>query len=48
MSLRWRIPLAVIGLMLICLACAIGVYLFAPLETLRVQITVAPTVFAPP
>ncbi|MBI5052099.1 MAG: hypothetical protein HZB52_02390 [Chloroflexi bacterium] len=48
MSPRARIILAVIGLVIICLACAALVYAFTPIQYVRQQIPVAPTLFSPP
>ena len=48
MPLRARALLAIIGVILIVLAIAALVYAFAPIQNVREQIQIAPTLFAPP
>ncbi len=48
MILRWRVTLALAGLVLVLISLAIAAYLFWPLQPLRQQFQPAPTLFAPP
>ncbi len=48
MSLRWRVTLAVIGLVLILMAAAAIAYVAWPLRQDREDFRPAPTLFAPP
>ena len=48
MTRRWRIALAVIGLLIVCLSVAVLVYVFAPIDKEREQFRPSPTLFAPP
>ena len=47
-SRRRRITFLVVGLMLVILSLVLLAYAAWPAEVLRAQITLAPTVFAPP
>ncbi len=48
MSPRARTILAIVGAIIIVVAIAALVYAFTPIQTVREQIQVAPTLFAPP
>ena len=48
MSLRWRLILALAGLVLFCLAATTLVYRWWPLDPVSEQFRPAPTLFAPP
>ena len=48
MSRRSRLALAAVGLAIVCLSLVVLVYAFWPLEGLREQFRLAPTLFAPP
>ncbi|MGD2155856.1 MAG: hypothetical protein PVG14_04720 [Anaerolineales bacterium] len=48
MSHRLRFALLALGLLFVCFSLAALAYAFWPLEGLRDQATLAPTLFAPP
>lgn len=48
MSPRARTILAIVGAIIIVVAIAALVYAFTPIQTVREQIPIAPTLFAPP
>lgn len=48
MSPRARAILAIVGIIIIVIALAALVYAFAPTQSVREQIPIAPTLFAPP
>lgn len=48
MSRRLRITLILLGLIAACLSLVLITYGLIPVETLRDQATLAPTLFAPP
>jgi|GEM_PF-2375117 len=48
MPLRARAILAIVGAIIIVIAIAALVYAFAPTQSVREQIQIAPTLFVPP
>ena len=48
MRLRWRVILALTGLILALVSVAVITYVFWPLQPVREQFRPAPTLFAPP
>ena len=48
MSRRRRLTLAILGLMIVAVSLLILAYVFWPLASVREQIPIAPTLFAPP
>ena len=48
MSRRWRLALAVVGLLLVCLSLVALVYALTPVDRTREQYRPEPTLFAPP
>jgi len=48
MSPRARAIFAIIGVIILCFACAALIYAFTPIQTVREQIPIAPTLFSPP
>jgi hypothetical protein len=48
MSRRLRLALALLGLVILCLAATALLYALWPVETLRDQLRLDPTLFAPP
>jgi len=48
MSRRWRVALAVVGLLLVCLSVAALVYALTPVDRTREQYRPDPTLFSPP
>ena len=48
MSKRWRVVLAVAGLVVMCLSLAALVYALTPVDRTREQFRPAPTLFSPP
>jgi hypothetical protein len=48
MTRRWRVGLAVVGVLLVCLSVAALAYALAPVDRTREQFRPAPTLFAPP
>ena len=48
MSRRWRVALAVVGLLLVCLSVAALAYAVMPVDRTREQYRPEPTLFAPP
>ncbi len=48
MKLRWRVGLALAGLVLVLVSLAAIAYVFWPLQPVREQFRPAPTLFAPP
>jgi hypothetical protein len=47
-KLRWRVVLAVAGLIVALVSVAVIAYAFWPLQPIREQFRPAPTLFAPP
>jgi hypothetical protein len=47
-SLRWRLVLAIIGLVVLCLSAAVLAYVVWPRDVSTEQFRPAPTLFAPP
>ena len=48
MTIRWRLTLLILGLTIVCVSLAALVYAAWPLELLREQTPLAPTLFTPP
>jgi hypothetical protein len=48
MKLRWRLALALAGLVLVLSSLAVLAYVFWPLQPVKEQFRLAPTLFAPP
>jgi tellurite resistance protein TehA-like permease len=48
MKLRWRLALALAGLVLVFSSLAVLAYVFWPLQPVKEQFRPAPTLFAPP
>ncbi len=48
MSRRLRLTLAVLGLVIVCLSLTALLYALWPVDTLRDQFPLVPTLFAPP
>ena len=48
MKLRWRVVLALAGLIVALASVAVIAYVFWPLQPVREQFRPAPTLFAPP
>ena len=47
-KLRWRLALALVGLIVVLASLAVIAYVFWPLQPLTEQFRPAPTLFAPP
>ena len=48
MSRRWRVVLAGVGLLLVCISLAALIYALTPVDRTREQYRPEPTLFAPP
>ena len=48
MKLRWRLALALAGLVLVLASLIVLAYVFWPFQSIREQFRPAPTLFAPP
>ena len=48
MRLRWRLALALAGLMLVVCSLAVLAYVIWPIQPIKEQFRPAPTLFAPP
>ncbi len=48
MVLRWRVVLALAGLVIVLVSLAVMAYVFWPFQPVRQQFQPAPTLFAPP
>jgi len=48
MKLRWRLALALVGLVLVLSSLAVLAYVLWPLQPVKEQFRPAPTLFAPP